>query len=211
MFRFTSPLYAIYPGPVDGPASVDSTIAALCRAGASLIQYRDTFLDDGRMLTVARRIAQSALRWNVPVLVNDRADIAALAGAAGVHLGQDDLPVEDARRLLGPGAIVGVSVDTAEEARRAAEGGVDYVSLGPAYPTTSKADVPEPRPIELYEQLAGELSIPLVAIGGITAANVTPLARAGVAAVAVISSLYAGSDPGKSAAELIRAFRGGGD
>jgi len=209
MFRFTSPLYAIYPGPVDGPPSVESTVTALCRAGVSLIQYRETTLDDARMLSVARRIARAALPWKVPVVVNDRADIAALAGAAGAHLGQEDLPVAEARGLLGPGAIVGVSVDTAEEARRAAEGGADYVSLGPAYPTTSKADVPEPRPIELYEQLAGELPIPLVAIGGITAANATPLARAGVAAVAVISSLYTGSDPGKNAVELIRAFRGG--
>ena len=211
MFRFPHPLYALYPGPVDGPDAVEETILALCEGGAALIQYRERHLPDGDALAIARRVVQVARREGVAVVVNDRADLARLADAEGVHLGQEDLIVADARRLLGRKGIVGVSVDTAEEARAAEEEGADYVSLGPAYPTASKADVPEPRPLALYERLARELHVPLVAIGGITASNVGPLVRAGVQAVAVLSALYAGPDVRLQAGSITRAFLQAGD
>jgi thiamine-phosphate diphosphorylase len=202
MFRFHGPLYAIYPGPACMPGLVEEAVTALCEGGAGLIQYRERRLADGPGLAVARRVVQAAREHGVSVLINDRVDLVWLANAAGVHLGQDDLPIAEARHLLGEGSIVGISVDTAEEARTAEADGADYVSLGPAYPTSSKADVPPPRPLALYEQLTSELSIPVVAIGGISAANVGPLAVAGVDAVAVISALYAGPDV-RSQAEAI--------
>ncbi len=206
IFRFQGPLYAIYPGPDIAPGPVEQTIAALCEGGAGLIQYREGRLADGPALGVARTVVQVGRMYGVSVVLNDRADLALLAGAAGVHLGRDDLPVVDARRLMGDACIVGVSVDTAGEARIAADEGVDYVSLGPAYPTASKADVPAPRPLSLYEEVAGSLSVPLVAIGGISASNVGPLAAAGVEAVAVISALYEGPDVRSQAEAIIRSF-----
>jgi thiamine-phosphate pyrophosphorylase len=206
MLEFTHPLYAIYPGPVDGPADVEAVTIALCEVGTALIQYREERLSDGEALAIARRVVQAALPYRVRVLINDRPDIARMSDAAGVHLGQEDLPPAAARALLKPDSIVGVSVDTAEEAIHTEADGVDYISLGPAYPTASKADVPEPRPLSLYERLAEELSVPLVAIGGITAGNVAPLARAGVRAVAVLSTLYAGPDIRAQAAAVTSAF-----
>ena len=206
MLEITHPLYAIYPGPIDGPADVEAVITALCEAGTGLIQYRERQLPDGEALAIARRVVQAALPHRVRVLINDRPDIARMSDAAGVHLGNEDLPPAAARALLKPDSIVGVSVDTADEALSAEADGVDYISLGPAYPTASKADIPEPRPLSLYERLADELSVPLVAIGGITAANVARLARSGVRAVAVISTLYAGPDIRAQAAAVTGAF-----
>jgi thiamine-phosphate pyrophosphorylase len=206
MLEIKHPLYAIYPGPIDGPTDVEAVITSLCEAGVTLIQYREQQLSDGEALAIARRVVQAALPFSVQVLINDRPDIALMSDAAGVHLGQEDLPPAAARALLTQDSIVGVSVDTAEEAIQAEADGVDYISLGPAYPTASKPDVPEPRSLALYERLAGDLSIPLVAIGGITAANVAPLARAGVRAVAVISALYEGKDVRAQAEALTDAF-----
>jgi thiamine-phosphate pyrophosphorylase len=200
------PLYALYPGPVDGPAGVEEVIRALCEGGAGIIQYREQQLSDGEMVSVGRRIVQVALEYRVPVVINDRPDIARLAGAGGVHLGQHDLPVAAARVLLGGSGLVGVSVDTAGEAQQAEREGVDYVSLGPAYPTTSKQDVPAPRPLALYGELADRLKVPLVAIGGIDADNVAPLAGAGVTAVAVLSALYRTGDISARARAVEQAF-----
>jgi len=201
------PLYAIYPGPADGPADVEAVMQAFCRAGAGIIQYREKRLRDGECLAVARRAVAAARPWNVPVVMNDRADLARLSQAHGVHLGQEDLPVEAAKGLLGPGSVVGVSVDTASEADAAAEAGADYVSLGPAYPTTTKRDVPSPRSLDLYRQLAQRLDVPLVAIGGIDEENLAPLVDAGVAAVAVISALYRDGEVEARARALVEAVR----
>ncbi len=199
-------LYAIYPGPVDGPPDIEGTVRALCDAGAGMIQYREKRLRDGEALAVARRIVEAARPWPVPVVVNDRADLARLSFAHGVHLGQDDLPQEAARGLLKPGSVVGVSVDTASEAAAAAAAGADYVSLGPAYPTATKEDVPAPRPVGRYRELADGLPVPLVAIGGIDEENLGALVRAGVAAVAVISALYREGTVAERAAALTEAI-----
>jgi thiamine-phosphate diphosphorylase len=206
---FLYPVYAIYPGPQAVPGSPGSVIRTLCEAGVGAIQVRVEGAGDQSVLATARTVVTAARPWQVPVLINDRADIALLAGAAGVHLGQTDLPVEAARALLGPDAVVGVSVDTAEEALRAQADGADYVSLGPAYPTTTKSDVPPPRPLDLFARLASGLRVPLVAIGGIGADNAAPLARAGVAALAVVSWLYRGGDPAAQVRGLTRVFEEG--
>ena len=206
LFGPEHPVYAIYPGPLAGPRDIEGTIRALCSGGAGMIQYREQQLRDGEALAVLRRIVEAAVPWHVPILVNDRADLARLGGAHGVHLGQDDLPVEAAQALLAPGSVVGVSVDTASEADEAVAAGADYVSLGPAYPTTTKDDVPGPRPLEVYRGLAGTLEVPLVAIGGIDEDNLAPLVGAGVAAVALISALYRGDDVEGRTRTLVEAF-----
>ncbi|MFO7769380.1 MAG: thiamine phosphate synthase [bacterium] len=200
-------LYAIYPGPVEGPGDIEGCVRALCSAGAGMIQYREEHLGDGEALAVARRMVAAARPWPVPVVMNDRADLARLSGVHGVHLGQDDLPVGAARGLLEPGSVVGVSVDTAREAEEASAAGADYVSLGPAYPTTTKPDVPGPRSLDLYRELAEGLEVPLVAIGGIDEENLGPLIGAGVTAVAVISALYREDAVEGRARALVEAIR----
>ena len=181
-------LYAIVD-PLDTGRDPVALAAALLEGGAGLLQLR---LKDGtsrEMLTAAERIAPLARAAGAVFLVNDRADIARAVGAAGVHLGQQDLPVAAARRVLGAGAMVGVSTHTVEEARAAEAAGADYVGVGPVYATTSKAAPLAPRGLELVHAVRLAVSLPLVAIGGITAETAVAARAAGADAVAMIGAL----------------------
>ncbi len=186
----------------DLPALVEAAV----RGGATVVQLRAKDLPARAFAALAGETARRLAPTGVPLLVNDRVDIALACGAAGVHLGQDDLPVPDARRILGPGAVIGVSVNTPEEARRAAAEGADYVGAGPAFATSTK-DTPlavlGPDGVARIKRAAG---VPVVAIGGITAANAASLAAAGADGVAVVSAVLGSPDPERAAADLARAF-----
>ena len=186
----------------DLPALVEAAV----RGGATVVQLRAKDLPARAFAALASETARRLAGTGVPLLVNDRVDIALACGAAGVHLGQDDLPVSDARRVLGPGAVIGVSVNTPDEARRAAADGADYVGAGPAFATSTK-DTPlavlGPDGVARIKRAAG---VPVVAIGGITAANAGSLAAAGADGVAVVSAVLGSPDPEGAAADLARAF-----
>ncbi len=186
----------------DLPALVEAAV----RGGATVVQLRAKDLPARAFAALAGETARRLAPTGVPLLVNDRVDIALACGAAGVHLGQDDLPVQDARRILGPGAVIGVSVNTPEEARRAAAEGADYVGAGPAFATSTK-DTPlavlGPDGVARIKRASG---VPVVAIGGITAANAASLAAAGADGVAVVSAVLGSPDPERAAADLARAF-----
>lgn len=186
----------------DLPALVEAAV----RGGATVVQLRAKDLPARAFAALAVETARRLAPTGVPLLVNDRVDIALACGAAGVHLGQDDLAVPDARRMLGPGAVIGVSVNTPEEARRAAAEGADYVGAGPAFATSTK-DTPlavlGPDGIARIRRTVG---IPVVAIGGITAANAASLAAAGADGVAVVSAILGTPDPEAAAADIARAF-----
>jgi thiamine-phosphate pyrophosphorylase len=186
----------------DLPALVEAAV----RGGATVVQLRAKDLPARAFAALAVETARRLAPTGVPLLVNDRVDIALACGAAGVHLGLDDLPVPDARRILGPGAVIGVSVNTPEEARRAAAEGADYVGAGPAFATSTK-DTPlavlGPDGVARIKRAAG---VPVVAIGGITAANAASLAAAGADGVAVVSAVLGSPDPERAAADLARAF-----
>ena len=181
-------------------------VEAAVRGGATVVQLRAKDLPARDFAALAQEVARRLASTGVPLLINDRVDIAIACGAAGVHLGQDDLPVPDARRVLGPGAVIGVSVNTPEEARRAAAEGADYVGAGPAFATSTK-DTPlavlGPDGVARIKRAAG---VPVVAIGGITAANAASLAAAGADGVAVVSAVLGSPDPEGAAADLARAF-----
>lgn len=155
-------------------------------AGASILQVREKDLPDGLLLREIRAcVAVSGLR----IIVNDRADLALAGGAAGVHLGQDDLPPEEARRLLGPEAVIGISTHSVEEAAAAEGRGVNYVALGPVYPTATKRTDRLGLGPGAVRAAAERLALPLVAIGGITLERAPELWRAGAASVAVIGDI----------------------
>jgi thiamine-phosphate pyrophosphorylase len=137
--------------------------------------------------------------------VNDRVDLAAASGAHGVHLGQTDLPVREARALLGPGRLIGVSVEDAAQAARAEADGADYLGVGPIYATGSKADAGPAVGTEQLIRLRRATRLPLVAIGGITRDRVAATLAAGAAAVAVIGAVAAAPDPETAARELAAA------
>ena len=168
--------------------------AAFFAGGARLLQVRAKAADSGDLLSVTRDVVTRARPFGGLVVVNDRADIAAMAGASGVHVGQSDLPVIEARDIVGPDAIVGVSTHTREQVDDALAGSASYVAVGPVFQTRTKETGYEPQGLELVRYATGREK-PVVAIGGITIENAQDVVAAGAAAVAIISDLMAGPSP----------------
>jgi thiamine-phosphate pyrophosphorylase len=194
-------LLAITDDLRDGRDGLVARARAAARGGATMVQLRLKHADPRTQVEVARALVAAV---SVPVLVNDRADVALAAGAAGVHLGADDLPVAAVRRIAPLAFIVGASVGTDAEVAHAR--GADYVGIGPVYPTVSKSDAGEAIGIEGFTRLARLCNIPAVAIGGLTADNVAPVIAAGAAGIAVIRAIFAAADPEAAARELRAAI-----
>jgi thiamine-phosphate pyrophosphorylase len=197
------PLYAIVD-PLDTARAPVALAEALLAGGARLLQLRLKHAPSRELLAVAEAIQRLAQGVGARFLVNDRADVARAVGADGVHLGQDDLPVAAARRVLGPGAVVGVSTHDLDQAREAAAAGADYVAVGPIYATVSKEKALPPRGLELVRVVRAALpATPLVAIGGITAETAPAVRAAGADAVAVIGALTRAPDVAAAVRELL--------
>jgi len=175
--------------------------------GATMIQARLKSAPARELAALARALV-SALP--VPVLVNDRVDVALAVGAAGAHLGQDDPPLDALRPRLPPGFILGLSVGSREEADRVAAWPADYWSVGPCFPTATKADAGAPLGTAGFAALArrAPAGVPVIAIGGITAERAAALAAADAAGVAVTAAVFGASDPAAAARALRAAFDG---
>ncbi len=169
---------------------LDATLAGGCR----LVQLREKEWPSGRLLPMAERLRDHCRAAGATFIVNDRLDLALALGADGVHLGQDDLPPAAARPLLRPGMILGLSTHSLEQARAAQAAGADYVAVGSMFPTGTKPDFQLVGP-ELIGKLRGEISVPLIGIGGITHDNVAQVIRAGADGVAVISAVCGAPNP----------------
>jgi thiamine-phosphate pyrophosphorylase len=158
---------------------------------------------------VAEAIALKRVCTNALFIVNDRIDVALAAGADGVHIGQDDMPYPLARTLLGEDKIIGVTVHSIGEAIEARDGGADYVGVSPIFGTGTKHDAGAPVGTELIREIRARLSIPIVAIGGITLHNASQAIRAGADAICAISAVVASGDPGAEIRKFMDLFRGG--
>jgi thiamine-phosphate pyrophosphorylase len=192
------------PGCGEGRELVEVVRAAL-RGGAPSIQLRAKDQPAREQVALARALLAETRAAGALLFVNDRLDVALASGADGVHLGQDDLPVEAARRIVPAGFLVGISAETAELARAAERGGADYVGTGPVYATGSKADAGEAVGCRRIAEVAAAVRIPIVAIGGIDAANAGEVVAAGAAGVAVISAVMRAPDPERATRGLLRA------
>jgi thiamine-phosphate pyrophosphorylase len=186
-------------------------LAALGRevvvGGATLVQLRDKHGSTRRLIDETRAIKAALAAFGVPVLVNDRVDVALAAGADGVHVGQDDMPAADARRLLGPSAVIGVSVKTVAEAQAAPLAALDYVCVGGVFATTSKDNTAAPIGISGLKNLLAALrarrpDFPVGAIAGIDETNAGEVVAAGADGVAVISAMSLAPDPAAAARRL---------
>jgi len=182
-------------------------IGEAVRGGATVVQLRAKNLSSRDFLELGLRTADLLARTGVPLLVNDRVDVALACGAAGVHLGQEDMPVNQVRRILGPDRIIGVSVNTPEEALHAEREGADYVGAGPAYVTATKETALSVLGPEGIGRIKRAVRIPVVAIGGIGAANAAALAVAGADGIAVISAILGAPDARRAAADMRKAFK----
>jgi thiamine-phosphate pyrophosphorylase len=193
-------LVAITDDLRDGADGLRARAERAVKGGATMIQLRLKDADARTLVEVAKALVRTLAR--VPVIVNDRLDVALVAGAAGVHVGPDDLPAAAVRRLVPPGFLVGASVGS--DAEIVLSRGADYVGIGPLYETASKPDAGRAIGPVAFARLAKACRIPAVAIGGIDASNAGAAMRAGAAGVAVIRAVMATPDP-EGAARAIRA------
>ena len=161
--------------------------------GATAVQLREKELGDDALLDKAREFAAICARYHVPLIINDRLDIARRSGAAGVHLGQGDGLSAAARGELGPGKILGISVHTLDEAQNAIRLGADYLGIGAVFPTATKADA-QSVPPERLRAITAEIPLPTVAIGGINQENLPRLRGCGIAGIAVVSAIFLADD-----------------
>lgn len=196
-------LYAI----AGGSRPVEAAERAIA-GGARAVQVRVKGATSAELLEAAKRVVQAA-RGRALVFVNDRADVAFLAGADGVHVGDDDLSVPEARRVVGASLLVGRTARTLDDARRAVKEGADCVGFGPIFGTHSKEIDAAPRGIAMLREVCAALRVPVVAIGGITAKNIGEVAGAGAACAAVLSDLFDHRDVAARARLLAAAFEKG--
>jgi thiamine-phosphate pyrophosphorylase len=179
----------------------DSLLDAALSGGADLLQLRDKDADDATLLAAAERFRAASDRHGVLFVVNDRPDLALACGADGVHLGQDDLPVAHARRLVGPDVIIGLSTHSPEQFDAGLESDADYLSAGPVWETPTKAGRPAAG-LALVRRAAAVTTKPFFAIGGIDESNVGEVVAAGATRVVVVRAIRDAADPGRAAARL---------
>jgi thiamine-phosphate pyrophosphorylase len=175
----------------------------LADAGVRLLQYRNKSASARELLRKSRALADVLLPRGVTFIVNDRADVAALAGASGVHVGQDDLSVEAVRAVLGSSALVGVSTHNTQQFQSAAATSAGYIAIGPVFATTSKANPDPIVGIETIREVRRLTNKPIVAIGGITLERAQEVLAAGADCVAVISDILRAADPAKRARQYV--------
>lgn len=178
-------------------------------AGVRFFQYRDKNGTRKSIYETSARLAEIAVQAKARFIVNDHADIAVAAGADGVHLGQDDLPIADARKVLGSGRLIGISTHSPEQAREAEAAGADYIGFGPLFRTSTK-DAGATQGIGNLASVRDAVSLPIIAIGGINQANVEFVLRAGADGAAVISAVLSTNDIQRASEEMLRLMKNAG-
>lgn len=189
-------VYAVTDRTWTGEMSLYDQVEVALRGGATMVQMREKGLTDDRVqdyLEEARRLRAITERYNVPLLIDDNVKLALLCGADGVHVGQNDMDAAQARALLGPDRILGVTAKTVEQALKAQEQGADYLGSGAVFGTSTKADA-LPMTMERLGEICRSVSIPVVAIGGICLENIGKLRGSGAAGAAVVSGIFGAED-----------------
>lgn len=184
---------------------VTEIVRAALQGGATVIQLREKEANTREMIALAEAIHAITREAGVPLIVNDRVDVALAVGAEGVHLGPEDMPVDTARAILGPERIIGASAGTVEEALEAERAGASYLGVGDVFGTKSKADAGTPIGLAGLAEIATSVSIPVVAIGGITPKKAEQAIAAGATGVAVISAVVSAQDPEAATRQLVAA------
>ena len=177
------------------------TVEEALKGGVTLVQLREKERSARDYLRLARRVKEVTDRYKVPLLIDDRVDVAAAADAAGVHVGQSDIPAAEARKILGPDKIVGATAKTVEQAVEAYQQGADYLGVGAIYPTTTKVKTVLTK-VSTLEEICRAVPIPVNAIGGLNTGNMDILAGTHIAGICVVSAIMKAEAPGKAAAEL---------
>jgi thiamine-phosphate pyrophosphorylase len=205
--RLDLSVYLVTDRSLCGPRGVVETVRQAVAGGATIVQLRDPVSKTRSLVEEARAILAVTRAAGIPFVVNDRVDVALAAGADGVHLGQSDMMVADARRLLGPGPIVGLSITSEADLAASDLAGVDYLGVGPIFPQATKPDAAPPMGFAGLAAIRARTALPIVAIGGISAANTASGIAAGADGVAVVSAICASPDAREAARVIATAVR----
>lgn len=200
-------LYLVTDQALTRGRSLEDVVAAAVAGGVGCVQLREKALATGEFLAQALALKRLLAPVGVPLVINDRIDVALACGADGVHLGQSDLPPEEARRLLPPHVFIGWSVETPQDVRRAASLPVDYLGVSPVFDTPTKTDTRPAWGLAGLRQVRAMTALPLVAIGGIHCGNAAEVLRAGADGLAVVSALCAADDPRAAALAMQEQMR----
>ncbi len=195
-------LYFVTDRGLCGERPLTGVVLQAIRGGAACVQLREKEVTTRFFVEEARRIKALMAPFRVPLIINDRLDVALAVGADGVHVGQDDMPYETARRLMGPGAIIGLSVETWEDVERAQGLDCDYLGVSPVFATPTKTDTKGPWGLEGLGRIRAFSRHPLVAIGGLNPSNAEAAVMAGADGIAVVSAICAAPDPLAASQEL---------
>ena len=195
-------LYLVADRRAAAGRSLVEVVRAAIAGGTSVVQLRDKEATTREMIALGRTLREVTRECRVPLIVNDRVDVALAVNADGVHVGREDMPAGVARALIGDGRLLGVSTETVDEARAAERNGADYLGVGDVFGTASKPDAGTPVGPRRIEEVVRAVAIPVVGIGGITPKNARRVIEAGAAGIAVISAVVAADDPEGAARSL---------
>lgn len=199
-------LYAIIDNSIRPDISNIEIVKRVLAGGARTVQLRGKGLSSKELLSQAREIRELSRETGATFIVNDRADIALLSDADGVHLGQDDLPISEARKILGRGKLIGISTHNIEQALKVEQEGADYIGFGPVFKTKTKTDAEEAKGLPALVEIREKVEIPVVAIGGINLENLHEVMSAGTSGVAVISAIVKAEDIEEATKRFVEAL-----
>ena len=195
-------LYLVTDSTYHTEESFLRTVEDACKGGVTLVQLREKNTGGRDYLEKACKVREITDRYQIPLIIDDRVDVAMACGAAGVHVGASDLPVAEVRRLLGPDKIVGATAKTVEAARKAYQDGADYLGVGAIYPTTTKVTTVLTE-VSTLSAICKAVPIPVGAIGGLNLSNLDILKGSGADGIAVVSAIMKAENPRKAAEELL--------
>ncbi len=197
-------LYAITGEEFHKGRSLVEVMEEAIIGGVDIIQLRDKKSSKKVVLEKAKQLKALAEKYDIPLIINDHIDVALAVDADGIHIGQDDLPLEEARRIVGKDKIIGISTHQIEEAREAQKNGADYIGVGPIFATKSKEDVVDPVTTKYIEEVVNEITIPFVAIGGIKLHNIEQVLNSGATRICAISEIVGSGDVTKTCQTFIQ-------
>lgn len=195
-------LYVVTDRTWLGKNSLAKQVEQTINAGATFVQLREKHLTFDEFVKAAREVKEVTDKYKIPFVINDNVEVAISVNADGIHVGQSDLEAKNVRELIGENKILGVSAQTVEQALNAQESGADYIGVGAVFSTTTKDDA-ENVSLDILKEICNAVSIPVVAIGGISKNNILKLSGSGVDGVAVISAIFAQPDIEKATHELL--------
>ncbi len=187
----------------NGKSNLDVVETAV-KGGVTCVQIREKECSTREFIRQARQLKILLANYNVPLIVNDRVDVAIAADADGIHLGQSDMAIADARKIVGSSVIIGISAESLEDAIKAEKQGADYIGISPVFNTSTKKDTAPPLGIKGVKEIRNHVHIPLIGIGGIGKNNAQDVIHAGADGIAVVSAIVAASSPEQAARELLQ-------